>query len=140
MYTLEQLSLITSLTTRTLHNYIKLGILKGNKENGKWLFTEEQLNNFVNDQAVMASIKSKSNGIIYDFLAEYDNAENETCILLDLSISKDKANEISKLFCEESKKLQHFRFSFIYKNKKAHYILKGSEEAIKNIMKLYYGL
>lgn len=43
-YTLNELAMITGLTTRTLRNYLKMNILNGEKIDGIWTFTEEDLN------------------------------------------------------------------------------------------------
>ena len=46
-YLINQLSLITGLTDRTLRNYISAGILEGEKVNGTWHFTIEQIEAFI---------------------------------------------------------------------------------------------
>ena len=46
-YTLKDLSMICGLTDRTLRNYLKLGILTGEKQAGTWCFTEEHLDAFL---------------------------------------------------------------------------------------------
>jgi len=45
-YTLNDLALMTGLTTRTLRNYLKMGILKGERIDGIWNFTEEEIAEF----------------------------------------------------------------------------------------------
>lgn len=67
-YTLSQLALITGLTERTLRNYIISGILEGEKINGKWHFTSEQVDRFICHPSVRPSIVAKQNALIYDFL------------------------------------------------------------------------
>ncbi len=42
-YTLNELATITGLTTRTLRNHLKSNILNGEKIDGIWQFTEEEL-------------------------------------------------------------------------------------------------
>lgn len=59
-YTLGHLSQITGLTDRTLRSYLKNGILEGEKINGIWHFSEEQLDAFFRHPAVRPSIQSKT--------------------------------------------------------------------------------
>ena len=40
-YTINDIAMMTGLTTRTIRNYIKLGILNGEKEDGVWRFSAE---------------------------------------------------------------------------------------------------
>ena len=49
LYTVEDIAVMTSLTTRTIRNYLKEGILKGRKIGGQWRFTEEDINNFMDN-------------------------------------------------------------------------------------------
>ena len=42
-YNLNEIAMITGLTTRTLRNYLKADLLKGAKISGSWSFTEEEL-------------------------------------------------------------------------------------------------
>ena len=90
MYTIEQLSCITGLTTRTLRNYLKSNILQGSKDSGMWHFTEEQVSDFIYHPAVYPSIQAKHHAIVYDFLAGQDNGENEICVLLTAPWRKTK--------------------------------------------------
>ncbi len=46
-YTVEEVMEILKVTRATIYNYIKSGKLEGNKVSRKWLFTEEQIKNFV---------------------------------------------------------------------------------------------
>ncbi len=42
-YTVEDVVLMTGLSERTIRGHIAAGFLEGDKAEGKWLFTEEQL-------------------------------------------------------------------------------------------------
>jgi excisionase family DNA binding protein len=41
MYTVEDIAQITSMTARTIRNYLKDGTLKGRKIGGQWRFTQK---------------------------------------------------------------------------------------------------
>ena len=112
MYTIEQLSTITGLTTRTLRNYLKTDILQGSKETGIWQFTEQQVLEFVR--------------------------QNEMCILLDRTLGEEEAKELTDFFCHAVSGRTHIRFAFSYESGKARYILKGTEADVSQIMREYY--
>ena len=42
-YTIGQVVMMTGLTDRTIRNYLSLGFLEGEKPDGQWRFTAEQL-------------------------------------------------------------------------------------------------
>ena len=46
-YLISHLVLMTGLTDRTIRNYISSGILQGEKINGLWHFTAEQVEQFI---------------------------------------------------------------------------------------------
>lgn len=70
LYLINHLVLITGLTDRTIRSYISSGILKGEKINGIWHFTAEEVEDFIKNPAVRPSITAKNNAIIYDFLLD----------------------------------------------------------------------
>ncbi len=137
MYHIEQLSMITGLTTRTLRNYLKADILHGSKENGIWQFSEEQIRDFIMHPSVRPSIQAKHHAIVYDFLSGYDNTPNEACVLLNLTVEKEKAENISAFFCEAANRSNHIRFAFSYCGGTAKLILKGAEAEVREIMREY---
>ena len=67
-YLINHLVLITGLTDRTIRNYISNGILHGEKINGLWHFTSEEVESFIAHPAVRPSILAKHNSAVYDFL------------------------------------------------------------------------
>ena len=76
LYLINHLVLITGLTDRTIRSYISSGILKGEKINGIWHFTAEEVEDFIKNPAVRPRIIAKNNAIIYDFLL--DNSKKPT--------------------------------------------------------------
>lgn len=88
-YTINELAIMTGLTTRTLRNYLKLNILCGEKVDGSWMFTEEDVSEFLSNPMVKPSVQAKKNAIIYDFLAEDRKKNNEICIIIDACVNED---------------------------------------------------
>lgn len=138
MYSIEQLSLITGLTTRTLRNYLKAKVLQGSKDTGSWRFTQQQVSEFIRHPSVWPSIQAKHHAIVYDFLAGQDNSEEEMCILLDRRLEEREAKNMADFFCDAASRRSHIRFAFSYESGKARYILKGTEGDVRQIMQEFY--
>ena len=97
LYFISHLVLITGLSDRTIRNYISSGILKGEKINGIWHFTPEEVDDFVKNPLVRPSIVAKNNSVVYDFMLNDSKNEEEACVILD--IPKGDRKEISEFFC-----------------------------------------
>ena len=69
-YSINDVAMMTGLSTRTIRNYIKMNLLDGEKVDGVWKFTEENFQSFVENPNVKPSIQAKSNAIVYDFMLD----------------------------------------------------------------------
>ena len=58
-YTINDIATMTGLTTRTIRNYMKLGMLEGEKQDGVWQFSAEAVFSFMADKNVYPSIQAK---------------------------------------------------------------------------------
>lgn len=142
-YTINELAMMTGLTTRTLRNYLKLNILCGEKVDGSWMFTEEDVSEFLSNPMVKPSVQAKKNAIIYDFLAEDRKKNNEICIIIDACANEDEAKEIAEFFgkrINSTPDIGKLRFSYAYeiKDNKVRVILSGYEDVVMNLVNEYY--
>ena len=139
-YTINDVATMTGLTTRTVRNYIKLGMLDGEKVDGVWKFTLENVSAFMVDKNVQPSIQAKKNGVVFDFLANQHKKVNEICTILDFPVSEEEAMEITAFFCKEVSVpgVENMNFKFSYSNGIARVILKGTEDFVVEVMKKYY--
>jgi len=139
-YTINEIATMTGLTTRTVRNYIKMGLLQGEKIDGVWQFSTEAVSDFMADKNVQPSIQAKKNGVVFDFLADNYKKVNEICTILDFPVSQEEAMEISEFFCRETcrENVGNMKFSFSYNNGIARVILKGTEDFVTEVMKKYY--
>lgn len=48
VYTLKEVAEVLKVTERTLLTYLKEGKLKGTKIGGKWIISQENMQNFIN--------------------------------------------------------------------------------------------
>ncbi|MBP3398222.1 MAG: MerR family transcriptional regulator [Erysipelotrichaceae bacterium] len=139
-YTINELSTITGLTTRTLRNYIKDELLKGDKSTGQWLFSEENIHSFVSHPSVHPSIQAKNRAIVYDFLGNERKKNNEICTIMDFYISQDEANEIVQNICTHisTSNIENIRFSYECHDQYTRIILSGYAENILYITNMIY--
>lgn len=133
-YLINHLVLFTGLTDRTIRNYISSGILQGEKINGLWHFTPEQVESFISHPSVRPSILAKQHSAIYDFLLDNKKNACEICMILDIP-GKDK-KDIAEYFCyhisNEGYKNIHFSFDGVAKVQRV--ILKGSAEEVLRLV------
>ena len=139
-YLINHLVLFTGLTDRTIRNYISSGILRGEKINGLWHFTPEQVESFICHPSVRPSILAKQHSAIYDFLLDNKKNACEICMILDIP-GKDK-KDIAEYFCyhisNEGYKNIHFSFDGVAKVPRV--ILKGSaEEVLRHVNRFMQG-
>lgn len=77
MYNINEVAVMTGLSTRTLRNYLKMGVLDGEKIDGVWQFSEEHLGEFLRNPVAAPSIQAKRNALIFDFLADRKNRQTK---------------------------------------------------------------
>ena len=98
-YDINQVSLMTGLTTRTLRNYMQMGILKGYKEAGKWFFTEEELTAMFESSFVKQELEIKERAQVREFMERMQVDEPSGCLVYDLPGEKQKVQE----YCNQLK-------------------------------------
>ena len=111
-YLISHLVLLTALTARTIRKYISSGILQGEKIDGLWHFTPEQVEDFVRHPAVRPRILAKHHAAVYDFLLDDRKKANEICVILDCPGKNQK--EMAEFFCYRisNGNFQKIHFSF----------------------------
>lgn len=138
-YTLSDLQHFTGLTDRTLRNYLSMNILQGDKVNGVWHFTAEQVDAFISHPTVRPSIVAKNNALVYDFLLGRENAEGQCCIVLDLPNNQRKS--AIEYFCNHVNKGEFQNMHFTLDSpmgKPVRIILKGGDKQISQLINGYY--
>ncbi len=137
-YTLGHLVLFTGLTDRTLRSYLASGVLQGEKINGVWHFTPDQVNSLLTHPAVRPVITAKQNSLVYDFLLENRRREPECCIILDLPGVDTEAT--SAYFCNAINHgdYRNLRFTFDSVSGTARIILKGRTDEILQLVNSYH--
>lgn len=129
-YTIGHLTQFTGLTDRTIRKYISTGLLNGEKINGLWHFTPEQVDAFLSDPNVRPSILAKKNALVYDFMLDRKKADPEICLILDLPGADAQA--VTESFCAAicQGDFHNLRFSSDYIDGSLRLILKGKPEEV----------
>lgn len=133
-YSVRQLAECTGLSDRTIRNYLASGILEGEKTEGGWRFTPEQVEQFVRHPAVRPSILAKNHGAVYDFLSTPHREKSEICLILDLP-GRDREG-VSRYFCEKITQgsYTNLRFTFDGVQKAPRVILAGDTREVMEIL------
>ena len=137
-YNLSELSVMCDLSTRTLRNYLNQGLLKGNKIDGVWTFTLEDIEQFLKEPFVKESIRIKRNSRVLYFLSDRNRKNDQTCTIIDRQVSLSKGNELSDFFCRQMSEAEGVEFSYDFANGSCRIILIGDHDQITRIMKAYY--
>ena len=137
-YLINHLVLITGLTDRTIRNYISNGILHGEKINGLWHFTPEEVESFIAHPAVRPSILAKHHSAVYDFLLENKKDLCETCMIVDIP-GRGKA-EIAEYFCYRisNEGFNKVQFSFDGVTHVPRIILTGNTADVLRLINGYF--
>lgn len=89
-YTVGDVALMTGFNPRTIREYLRRGLLKGEKTAVGWRFTVEQFVALISHPEVERSIRAKDRGIVLDFLSQKKKAAPAACVILDLPIGPDE--------------------------------------------------
>ncbi len=136
-YDLNEVAMMSGLTTRTLRNYLTQGILKGNKIDGVWRFTFEELENFFADPFAKEGMRIKRSSAVFDFLADRKKKEGRTCVVLDKPVSRKEGDRISAFFCKAMENASDISFSYSWDDGQSRVVLSGNERQVMEILKAY---
>ena len=136
-YTIGHVVQFTGLTDRTIRTYISMGLLQGEKINGLWHFTGEQVDSFMRHPTVRPSIQTKRNAVIYDFLLDEKKTSPQSCMVLDYPADEEKS--LTEHFCHAigSSELHDFRFTLDRVGDVTRVILKGHTDELLNLVSGY---
>lgn len=140
-YTINQVASMTGLSARTIRNYLKSGLVNGEKTDGIWLFSAEDFEKMLADPAIKPSIKAKSNAVVFDFIADDRKKNNKICTILDLYADDKESEEISQFFCNtinNDYNTADLIFKFEKYGKNVRIILSGAEDVVSDLMNRYY--
>ncbi|MGL4738955.1 MAG: helix-turn-helix domain-containing protein [Cellulosilyticaceae bacterium] len=144
LYSVEEIAEMTSLTSRTIRNYLKDGSLKGRKIGGQWRFTEEDIKGFMNQENVQTSIRDEVTQSVYDFMDGVNTdikGNAQMCSIIDLYCKAQEASEKAQQIMEllkdypaESGIRYHYESSYDEAGEgKARFIIYGSPRFLGSV-------
>jgi excisionase family DNA binding protein len=146
LYTVEDIAKMTSLTSRTIRNYLKDGSLKGQKIGGQWRFTMENIKRLFSNSAFLSDISSHNRQQVLDFIDGVNTdmqGKTQVCTVLDCYCENQKAGHrlYEKLVTvinnkEDDSAPAKFDYEFIEKESKARFILFGNPGYIIKTLQL----
>lgn len=137
-FSINDVAMMTGLTTRTIRTYISMGFLTGDKADGTWNFTPEQIEAFSQHPAVQPSIRAKRNALVYDFLGTKPTGDR-MCTVLDLPFAE--AMKASVFFCQKISEFtpeSELHFASEHIGKGVRLILRGSPTDVLGLLNAYY--
>lgn len=137
-YSINELAVISGFTTRSLRSFISMGHLKGEKNDGIWQFTPEEIEAFLSNPNVAPGLKSKVNALVYDFLADSEKKSNEICSIMDYVMEEDEASELSDYYCDKMNNTSNASFKLTKHGKNVRVIIKGPEDFVVDTIKGWY--
>jgi hypothetical protein len=137
-YNLNELAMMSGFTTRTLRNYLNQGLLHGEKVDGVWRFSAEEVDRFFKEPFVKEGLRIKRNALVFDFLADTAKKANRACVILDLPVSDEEGEAISAFFCDKMINASDAAFTYHCDRGMSRVILTGSEDQVTEILRDYY--
>ncbi len=132
-YSIDEISLMSGLTTRTIRNYLKDGQIKAAKEDGKWVFSIKDFTDMLSNPYVKAAIRTKNNMPVLDFIADEKKSTDSACLVIDRVVDeKDMTAFIEKL-CSLSQSEEGVSMRLDRTETHLRIILTGKEEAVRKL-------
>jgi excisionase family DNA binding protein len=140
LYTVEDIAKMTSLTSRTIRNYLKDGSLKGQKIGGQWRFTMDNIKQLFSNSAFLTDISGHRKQQVLDFIDGVNTDVEgviQVCTIVDYYCENAKAGlkvyeKLVKVINsrENNTPPAKFDYEFIEKENKARFILFGDPDYI----------
>ena len=95
LYSVEEVAEMTAVTTRTIRNYLRKGVLTGTKIGGQWRFRQEDIMHMFNQEKNASDFRETSSRIVRDFLGGQYKPFSELvsiCTVADVACTKKQAD------------------------------------------------
>ena len=140
LYTVEDIAQMTSLTSRTIRNYLKDGSLKGRKIGGQWRFTQQDIEKLMENGEFAGAVSQQTRRDVLDFLDGVNTdmqGEFQVCTIADIYCAMDtaerKTQRLNALIAEKQEYLR-MSFEYIEAEQKARYTLFGAPGFIAEVL------
>lgn len=143
LYTVDDIAKMTLLTTRTIRNYLKDGLLTGRKVGGQWRFTKEDIDRLFENSSIEKEMLDSRKQDIMDFIDGVNTdmeGDIQTCTIVDYYCNNKEhvlllSNHISSLIPDITG-YNRFYYEYIDTQEKARYTLFGIPTFIRKAMNI----
>ena len=145
LYTVEDIAKMTSLTSRTIRNYLKDGSLQGQKIGGQWRFTMENIKQLFNNSIFLNDISRKNRQRVLNFISGSNidiQGKIQVCTIVDCYCESPKAGNqiyeklVTVINTKDDGIPAKFDYEFIEKQNKARFTLFGNPDYIIKTLQL----
>lgn len=139
-YSVEEVALMTGLTSRTIRTYIKEGVLRGKKVGVQWRFTEEEVKELFKDKQVERQVADAKNQLVVDFLNKRQGKDNRSCMIVDCPVMSETVEvELRDKLMEFINNYEwgaEFQFSYqlFEEENTARFIISGALKEISKVI------
>lgn len=112
-YTLADLALMTGYSTRSLRTFYRQGLLTGTLVEGKYSFSEEDLDFFMAQPFIKSGLTTKFRMKVNHFLEEEHTQHPATCLIHD-EPDREQAEQLNSILLEYINRECRERFSYTY--------------------------
>lgn len=144
-YSIIELATMTRLSTKTIRNYQKMGLLHGEKIDGAWMFTEDEIGRFFQEQYVKDALEIKRNGQVLDYLNGC-REHHRGCLMMDREFTTpDEVEQFVMEFTKEVNEINgredgkvDFTFWLDEKSKLGRFTIIGYGKDLKALMNHFF--
>ena len=130
--TVEDISVMTGLSVRTIRSYLASGQLEGEKVDGAWRFTAEQFSKFLTQDMVRQSVQAKEHGRVYEFMMANRREKSEACVIWDWPVEEQEETLRERLM--EKVNSLGLGCAYHYERGMARAILTGSPSVLAELL------
>ncbi|SCG82573.1 hypothetical protein DW1_0966 [Proteiniborus sp. DW1] len=140
LYTVDDIAMMTGLTSRTIRNYLKDGKLKGKKIGAQWRFTEEDISALFTDKSFENEVTVSKNKMVIDFLEAKEQSKVSICSIVDYPCRDRKVVEnicqemIEQVNSYKNKDEIKFSYQYLKEEGKARFIVIGIPEKVIELL------
>lgn len=132
-YSIEEVSMMSGLTTRTIRNYLKEGLVQAAKEDGKWVFTVDDFTDMLSNSYVSAAVKAKNNAPVFDFLANERKKSDSVCMVIDRILGEEETVSFISKVCSLQSVAGNVEMRLEKKGGNIRVVLAGAESAVREM-------
>lgn len=138
LYTVDEVAQMTRLTSRTIRNYIKSGLLRGKKVGGQWRFSQGDVENLMSSSTAAAKMSSANRRDVLNFLDKAAPHPAQVCAIADLPLSQSAAEELAQKICKIASQTAseniRFHYEYIEAEQTARFTVFGTPDFVAAVM------